>query len=105
MNNFIQQYPSLVRGAIDAFDCREVMRFLGRKQLNRFPDGEVTSDYGERYEGIRVKHVSQKSVVWPEYRHSVKGVRPQNTVMVFKRNTSIDSVQEKIIFEYPNLTN
>jgi len=25
-------YPSLVRGAIQGFDCREVMRFLGRKQ-------------------------------------------------------------------------
>ena len=56
-------YPSLVRGAIEGFDCREVMRFLGRKQLNRFPVGEVTSDYGDRYEGIRVKHVSQKNSV------------------------------------------
>ena len=56
-------YPSLVRGAIQGFDCREVMRFLGRKQLNRFPQGEVTSDYGDRYEGIRVKHVSQKNSV------------------------------------------
>ena len=36
--------------------------------------------------------------------HFVKGVRPQNTVMIFKRNTSIYGVQEKIIFEYPNLT-
>ena len=56
-------YPSLVRGAMQAFDCREVMRFLGRKQLNRFPADEVTSDYGERYEGIRIKHVSQKNSV------------------------------------------
>jgi hypothetical protein len=56
-------YPSLVRGAIEGFDCREVMRFLGRKQLNRFPAGEVTSDYGERYQGIRIKHVSQKNSV------------------------------------------
>ncbi|MCL2624156.1 MAG: winged helix-turn-helix domain-containing protein [Planctomycetaceae bacterium] len=56
-------YPSLVRGAMESFDCREVMRFLGRKQLNRFPEGEVTSDYGERYEGIRIKHVSQKNSV------------------------------------------
>ena len=56
-------YPSLVRGAIQGFNCQEVMRFLGRKQLNRFPTGEVTSDYGNRYEGIRVKHVSQKNSV------------------------------------------
>ena len=39
------------------------MRFLGRKQWNRFPTGEVTSDYGNRDEGIRVKHVSQKNSV------------------------------------------
>jgi hypothetical protein len=56
-------YPSLVRGAIQGFDCRKVMRFLGRKQLSRFPAGEITSDYDERYEGIRVKHVSQKNSV------------------------------------------
>jgi hypothetical protein len=55
-------YPSLVRGAIQGFDCREVMRFLGRK-WNRFPNGEITSDYGERCEGIRIKHVSQRNSV------------------------------------------
>jgi hypothetical protein len=54
-------YPALVRGAIQGFDCRKVMRFLGRKQLSRFPAGEITSDDDERYEGIRVKHVSQKN--------------------------------------------
>ena len=55
-------YPSLVRGAITGFDCRDVMRFLGRK-WKRFPDGEITSDYGDRYEGIRVKHISQRNSV------------------------------------------
>ena len=45
-------YPALVRGAIQGFDCRDVMRFLGRKQLTRFPSGEITSDYGERVEGM-----------------------------------------------------
>jgi len=29
----------------------------------RLPEGEVTSDYGDRYEGIRVKHVSQGNSV------------------------------------------
>ena len=56
-------YPSLVRGAIQGFDCRDVMRFLGRKHLNRFPAGELTSDYRCRYAGIRIKHVSQKNSV------------------------------------------
>jgi hypothetical protein len=55
-------YPSLVRGAIQGFGCRDVMRFLGRKS-SRFPSGEITSDYGERCEGIRVKHVSQRNSV------------------------------------------
>jgi hypothetical protein len=55
-------YPRLVRGAIQGFGCRDVMRFLGRK-WNRFPSGEITSDYGERCEGIRVKHVSQRNSV------------------------------------------
>ena len=55
-------YPALVRGAIQGFDCRDVMRFLGRK-WSRFPSGEITSDYGKRVEGIRIKHVSQRNSV------------------------------------------
>ena len=66
-------YPALVRGAIEGFDCRVVMRFLGRKQLNRFPVGEVMSDYGDRYEGIRIKHVSQKNSV-KAYEFTIYGV-------------------------------
>jgi hypothetical protein len=83
-------YPSLVRGAIEGFDCREVMRFLGRKQLNRFPVGEVTSDFGDRYEGIRIKHVSQRNYVWPEYRHSVKAYDKAGSIL--RIETTINNV-------------
>jgi len=47
-------YPALVRGAITAFSCRDVMRFLG-KRLTCF-EGEAVSDCRQRPEGVRVKH-------------------------------------------------
>jgi hypothetical protein len=48
-------YPSLVRHAISSFSSPDVMRFLGR-QLHPLFQGEITSDYKDRPEGIRVKH-------------------------------------------------
>lgn len=48
-------YPQLVRGAIATFASGDVMRFLG-KRLDRRYQGEVTSDYLDRPEGVRVKH-------------------------------------------------
>lgn len=51
-------YPQLCRGAIEAFDAKDVMRFLGRQRNFTDPAGEVTSDYGSRVEGIRLKHRS-----------------------------------------------
>jgi hypothetical protein len=55
-------YPSLVHHAITSFSSRDVMRFLGRK-LHALFQGELTSDYKDRPEGVRVKHhVGQNSV-------------------------------------------
>jgi hypothetical protein len=48
-------YPQLTRHAISQFSSTEVMRFLGRKLHGNFV-GEVTTDYGHRIEGLRVKH-------------------------------------------------
>ena len=48
-------YPTLVRSAISVFSSQDVMRFLG-KRLQRNFQGEVVSHYGQRPEGIRVKH-------------------------------------------------
>ena len=48
-------YPQLVRGAIATFDSRNVMRFLGHRFYENH-DGEITSDYRHRPEGVCVKH-------------------------------------------------
>lgn len=48
-------YPQLVWGAMTSFSTPDVMRFLGRRSNCRF-SGEVTSDFKNRPEGVRVKH-------------------------------------------------
>ncbi len=48
-------YPQLVRGAIATFDSRAVMRFLGHRLYTNC-EGEITSDYRHRPEGVCVKH-------------------------------------------------
>ena len=50
-------YPQLVRGAIATFGSRDVMRFLGKRPDRRY-QGEVVSDYLDRPEGVRVKHLA-----------------------------------------------
>lgn len=54
-------YPQLIRGAISAFSCQQVMRFLGKSLVNF--RGELVSDYSRRVEGIRVKHSVQTNSV------------------------------------------
>jgi hypothetical protein len=48
-------YPQLTRHAIDAFHAPDVLRFLGRRFGNR-SDGEVTSTFKRRREGVCVRH-------------------------------------------------
>jgi hypothetical protein len=48
-------YPGLVRHAMEHFKSPDVMRFLGRKAHGNFT-GEITSDFKNRVEGVRVKH-------------------------------------------------
>lgn len=48
-------YPHWTRHAIDRFRSTDVLRFLGRRLGGR-SDGEVTSSYLRRPEGLRVKH-------------------------------------------------
>jgi hypothetical protein len=57
-------YPKLVRGAMTAFGCENVLRFLGRKPK---PHGhfqsEITASLVKRSEGVRIKHeVGENSV-------------------------------------------
>jgi hypothetical protein len=49
-------YPDLVRHAMTDFQSKDVMRFLGRRLTPAYR-GEVLSDYKNRREGIRVKHL------------------------------------------------
>lgn len=48
-------YPRLTRHAIDAFHAPNVLRFLGRRFGHR-SDGEVTSTFKRRTEGVCVRH-------------------------------------------------
>ncbi len=48
-------YPALVDHAIQRFDSRDVLRFLGRRTNSRF-NGEVSTSRITRCEGVRVKH-------------------------------------------------
>lgn len=55
-------YPQLAWGAMTAFQSPDVLRFLGRGYNSRF-SGEVTSDFKNRAEGIRVKHAANGNSV------------------------------------------
>jgi hypothetical protein len=48
-------YPALVRHAVEQFDCPNLLRFLGRRNLHSFR-GKATTDRQCYPEGIRVKH-------------------------------------------------
>jgi hypothetical protein len=55
-------YPQLTWGAMTAFQSSDVLRFLGRPGSARF-SGEVTGDFKDRHEGVRVKHAANRNSV------------------------------------------
>lgn len=55
-------YPALVRHAISNLGSRDVLRFLGKRNMP-CGSGEVTSSYRQRVEGIRVKHLVRANSV------------------------------------------
>jgi hypothetical protein len=55
-------YPALVLHGIQTFSSGDVMRFLGRKVHGNF-EGDITSDFKDRPEGIRIKHYVKKNSV------------------------------------------
>jgi hypothetical protein len=65
-------YRGLVRHTLQLFDCRDLLRFLGRRVNRRFP-GEVKTTYHERMEGVCVKH-------WVE-ENSIKMYNKQGSVL------------------------
>lgn len=55
-------YPPLVRHAMQAFSCEDVLRFLGKKLDGHFK-GQVRCEQRRRPEGVRVKHwVDENSI-------------------------------------------
>jgi hypothetical protein len=48
-------YPRWIRHALSHLGSEDVLRFLGKRLTCRF-EGQVTSDYRRRPEGVRVKH-------------------------------------------------
>jgi hypothetical protein len=48
-------YPALVAHAMQQFCAQEILRFLGRRVNVRF-NGEVTTSFLDRTEGVRIKH-------------------------------------------------
>jgi hypothetical protein len=44
-------YALLTRGAMEAFSCEQIIRFLGRRLSGRF-EGEIESEYRRREEGV-----------------------------------------------------
>jgi hypothetical protein len=55
-------YPALTRGSIALFGAKDVMRFLGQPPHWHL-QGEVTSSFKHRVEGVRVKHAVKTNSV------------------------------------------
>lgn len=56
-------YPKLTGHAMTVFDSRSVMRFLGGRELTGTFEGEVTTKYRRRVEGVCVKHQVKKNAI------------------------------------------
>jgi hypothetical protein len=55
-------YPAMVLHGMRTFSSGDVLRFLGRKVHGNF-QGEITSDFKDRPEGVRIKHrVKENSI-------------------------------------------
>jgi hypothetical protein len=76
-------YPALVDHAIKHFSCKDVMRFLGRRTISQWFNGEVVSSQLERSEAVRVKH-------WVE-ENSIKMYDKQGSVL--RIETTINNVR------------
>lgn len=48
-------YPAMILHGMRSFSSADVLRFLGRKVHGNFK-GEITSDFKDRPEGVRIKH-------------------------------------------------
>jgi len=55
-------YPAMVLHGMQTFSSGDVLRFLGRKVHGNF-EGEITSDFKDRPEGVRIKHCVKKNSI------------------------------------------
>lgn len=73
-----QLYKTAVRESISLYCAKDVMRFTGKKLHGNFT-GELTSDYKDRPEGIRIKHnVKSNSIKMYDKQKSV--LRVETTI-------------------------
>lgn len=64
-------YPALVRHAIEHFQTKDVLRFLGRRTNKNF-EGEVETSLSHRIEGVRIRHwVEENSIKMYDKKGSV----------------------------------
>src|SRR5262249_4926812 len=56
-------YPALIKHAITQFSTNNVLRFLGRRVKTTRFEGQVTSEIGERAEGVRIKHWADENSI------------------------------------------
>ena len=71
-------YPALVLHGIQTFSSGDVMRFLGRKVHGNF-EGEITRDFKDRSEGIRIKHCVKTNSI-KAYNNGGNGLRIETTM-------------------------
>lgn len=82
-------YPQLVRHAMTAFDCQNVLRFLGRSpQIRRYSKAEITIGLATRPEGTCIRHRFN--------RNSIKMYDKQRSVL--RIETTINDAQDMKVF-------
>lgn len=97
-------YPRFLRHGIEVLDCRDILRFLGRKMPEHHFDprfqGEVKSDFCERHEGRRLKMWYGTNSV-KAYDFAPTGLRLETTVnqptgfTVYRSKEGDDSGQQQ----------
>jgi hypothetical protein len=71
-------YPAMVLHGMTTFSSADVIRFLGRKVHGNF-EGNITSDFKDRHEGVRIKHRVKSNSV-KAYNKSPNVLRVETTM-------------------------
>ena len=79
-NGIAAAFPLLMEHGMPSFSSSDVIEFLGHRvtaqgQVNGNFQGEITTDFKRRVEGVRIKHrVDQNSVKMYDKAHTVRVV-------------------------------